>query len=344
VLASVFALVISSRALGADLESGLDSLAASLAKGLREKGVHRLAVVEFTDIRGYASALDPFLAEELTTRLFALDRNFRIAERRQLQRVLEEQKLTASALFDESTIAAVGKALGIQAIVTGSISDLGSEVRVNARAISVDTAQVFAAAAVSLPMEGGVEHLVRQPAPSEVSSSTRGVPGASRPAQPSGSVYQNRNLRVAVTSLSLDQGQRRAVVVVDLENLSTEDLLVAHSRDGVLTDSDGSVYELRSVTGLNRRWGKRTFDGDEGCDNDPCTELRARERTTVQLFFDASRSGLHGAGSVRDGGRATRAPARNSGRLYAVSFELVVHDSSGWKTVAVGIPSVRGTT
>ena len=58
-------------------------------------------------------------------------------ERRQLARILREQELTASSLFDADNIAELGQMLGIDALVTGSIADLGASVKINARAISV---------------------------------------------------------------------------------------------------------------------------------------------------------------------------------------------------------------
>lgn len=252
-LATLFA-GSSASGVGASLEEGLDSMAASLAAGLGEHGVHRLAVVEFTDIRGYESALDPFLAEELTTRLFALDRTFRIVERRQLQRVLEEQKLTASALFDESTIAAVGKALGIEAIVTGSVSDLGSEVRVNARAIAVDTAQVFAAAAASLPMSGSVEFLVRQSAapPSEQREEHQ---AEAIQVQPADAFYQNSFMRASIASVSrVGPGVRIALVV---ENLTAKTILLAvdeYHAPATLADHSGNEFYMSAMSGIRKWW------------------------------------------------------------------------------------------
>ncbi len=48
----------------------MKEVAASLGPSLSESGLKKLAVVEFTDLNGYRSALGPFLAEELTTQLF----------------------------------------------------------------------------------------------------------------------------------------------------------------------------------------------------------------------------------------------------------------------------------
>jgi TolB-like protein len=138
-----------------NLEDGVSELAQQISKNMTETGKKKIAVVEFSDLNGNVRALGQFLAEELITELFLISPGqFEVVERRQLMKVLDEQKLTTSGLLDAKAMDSVGKILGIEAIATGSITDLGNNVKVNARMIGVDTAKVFAVARTSIPKIG----------------------------------------------------------------------------------------------------------------------------------------------------------------------------------------------
>lgn len=323
-IAAALALVVASSApvKAGDLEAGLDSLASALVKGLQQKGVKRLAVVEFTDIRGYSSALDPFLAEELTTRLFVLDPQLNIVERRQLQRVLDEHKLTASALFDETTIASVGRALGIQALVTGSISDLGNQVRVNARAISVDTAQVFAVAAATLPLEGSVEHLVRN----AVAERGSGPAQQGRPTvQPGDAFYQNAFVRATVSSLVVTGSS--LTVSLNIENLTNGSLVLGRDQTSIM-DSAGNLFAVTTMTGMAKTaW--HTLQ--RGTCNGPCTTLGPRERTLAVLMF----------GEQEGQYRSSRSRDMQIAAPFSLSMEMFRFENGKAIAFTIGIPNLR---
>ena len=143
-----------------NLEEGISELAQQISKNMTETGKKKIAVVEFSDLNGNVRALGQFLAEELITELFLISPGqFEVVERRQLMKVLEEQKLTTSGLLDAKAMDSLGKILGIEAIATGSIADLGNTVKVNARMIGVDTAKVFAVARTSIPKIGVVARM-----------------------------------------------------------------------------------------------------------------------------------------------------------------------------------------
>lgn len=53
--------------------------------------------------------------------------SFRVVEREQLEKVLAEQKLTATGMIEPKTAAKIGRLLGAQIILTGSVTDLTVE-------------------------------------------------------------------------------------------------------------------------------------------------------------------------------------------------------------------------
>jgi TolB-like protein len=177
-----------------NLEEGISELAQQISKNMTETGKKKIAVVEFSDLNGNIRALGQFLAEELITELFLISPGqFEVVERRQLMKVLDEQKLTTSGLLDAKAMDSVGKILGIEAIATGSITDLGNNVKVNARMIGVDTAKVFAVARTSIPKIGVVARMWGTLITPEPIISTSPNPDAQGSLS---SVYTNKNSKI----------------------------------------------------------------------------------------------------------------------------------------------------
>jgi TolB-like protein len=228
-----------------DLEGGIQEIAQQLSAALEGGKVKKLAVVEFPDLNGYQSALGQFVAEELITQLSvgANAGRYDVVERRQLARVLQEQELADSSLFDAQSIAKIGKILGIEAIVTGSIADLATDVKINARVISVETAKVFAAASTKIPKTDTVNQLMRQSAGAVTSI---GASGASRPirVQSGSTFFQNNFLRVEATALYLSEGNRKATVSLMFENTTERDIYIA------VAEGEGCSVALMDENGL----------------------------------------------------------------------------------------------
>ena len=244
-----------------DLESGIRDLAGQLAQGMAGQ-VKKLAVVEFPDLNGYQSTLGQFIAEELITQLSAgkSPSQFDVVERRQLARVLKEQELSDSSLFDAASISKIGKILGIEAIITGSIADLGSSVKINARAISVETAKVFAAASVKIPKDDTIQQLMRQNAGPALQSSggiaaKTGIPRVAQ-RQRSDVYFQNGFLRVEISSVAFSKAKNRLTLSLVFQNTSSQDILLAmaanyyHCLTRVIDNSGVAVPSRDSSRGI----------------------------------------------------------------------------------------------
>jgi len=90
------------------------------SKMIEQRGIRRIAVLPFenpTDDR----AAGPLVAEELNLQLGKLG-VFDLIERTRITELLKEQDLDTLERFDESTAARIGKLLGVQAVVMGSVT------------------------------------------------------------------------------------------------------------------------------------------------------------------------------------------------------------------------------
>lgn len=144
-----------------NLEEGVAQLAQQISKSMQEKQKQKIAIIDFSDLNGNVTSLGQFMAEELTTQLFIVaPGKFEVVERRQLLKLEEELTLGQTGFIEEKSIKKMGQVLGVDAIVTGSMTDLGNTVKVNARLIGVESAKVFAVAATDIPKTGMVADLI----------------------------------------------------------------------------------------------------------------------------------------------------------------------------------------
>lgn len=86
----------------------------------------RVAVINFEDKAGYGHNVGQGVADMLVTSLVESEK-FIVIEREELDEILKEQGLGQSGLVTPQSAAKVGQLLGIQRIITGSVTEFGSK-------------------------------------------------------------------------------------------------------------------------------------------------------------------------------------------------------------------------
>lgn len=103
-----------------------------------------IAVLPF-ESKGIGSSLGQIdLLDKLITG-FVNSNRFKVIERAQLEKILVEQKLGLSGIIDVSTAAQIGKGIGVDGVVCGSITQGGNAVTIDARLIDTETAAIISA-------------------------------------------------------------------------------------------------------------------------------------------------------------------------------------------------------
>ena len=143
------------------LSSQLEKLTNQIISSLDQNKKNKIAIMEFVNMQGKVSNLGKYISEELTTRLY-LTGKFEVIERQLLDKIVQEQKISLSGLVDESSAAELGRILGVDAIATGTIGDLGTSVKVNARLISAESGKLFSVASTEIPKSDKVKVLLSQ--------------------------------------------------------------------------------------------------------------------------------------------------------------------------------------
>ena len=133
------------------LDEGVETLVKKLVVGMKESRVKRVAVFLTDGNRGVVSPLSTYLAEKITAALYD-SRAATVVERTRLTRIMDELALTASPRFDDHSVKSVGKLAGVDAIVMGVYSTVGTSViEINARLVSVETAELLAVGNARVP-------------------------------------------------------------------------------------------------------------------------------------------------------------------------------------------------
>lgn len=110
----------------------------------------RMAVFTFENVGIVDSTMKwgETISEMLTTSLINSNR-FKVIERSQLDKVLQEQALGQTGALDSETAVVVGKIMGLDAVVVGSVSKLTSVYEADARILNVESGEALAAASAS---------------------------------------------------------------------------------------------------------------------------------------------------------------------------------------------------
>ena len=130
---------------GSTWEDSLDEITRELTSSLLdqpEAAALRLALFGFSTPDAKPCEPGDAMVEDLTTRLFRS--GVQVIERHRLDEVIREQRLSASDLLDPNAAARLGRLVGADGVVTGTISAAGTVYRLNARVVRVETASIVA--------------------------------------------------------------------------------------------------------------------------------------------------------------------------------------------------------
>ncbi|MBD3226418.1 MAG: hypothetical protein GF313_16940 [Caldithrix sp.] len=195
------------------LDTQLNHLTGQIVQELLQTRTSKIAVVEFSDLENNVNQLGRFLAEELITRLFRT-RTFEVIERQMLHKVMEENRLTLSGIVDATSAKELGRILGVDAIATGSITDLGHSIKVNARLISTETGKVFSVASVNLIKNNTVKKLLGEPIDGQTKIPTPSVriPPKEKPTPQM--VVKKEGFSIVLQECTLSNGQITCTLLV----------------------------------------------------------------------------------------------------------------------------------
>lgn len=224
----------------------------------------RIAVARFSDGAAYHGS-GSGISDMLTTALVKTGK-FLVVERKDLDKVLDEQKLGASGVVTAETAPAMGKVLGVDMIVVGSVSELGTKKREIGGGISIFDAGVSsktARAAVDIRLVNTTTGEILAAETEEGTESTLGVGGR----------YDNIDFRdvSAWDDTDLGKAAREAIdncveLITDkMENIPWSGRVLKVNTDGTVLVKPGSEGNVTSGMELSVfQLGEEIKDPDTG--------------------------------------------------------------------------------
>jgi TolB-like protein len=230
------------------LNKRVDELSQQIAAKMTAKQKTTVAVVEFTDLQGNTTDFGRFLAEELITRLMETEK-FRVVERQLLNKVIAEQKLSLTGVVDPGSAKQLGKILGVEAIVAGTVTSLSQSLKVNARLISTETGEIFSVASAEIFKDESVTGLLTgggaAPTPAARPSPQPATPNKIRPLRAGDFLFELNSCKVAGDSVT-------CYLTVKNELAEDKPLWLYHPGTRIF-DEAGNEYK-----GVEGRLGSRT--------------------------------------------------------------------------------------
>ncbi|HMG75030.1 MAG TPA: FlgO family outer membrane protein [Pyrinomonadaceae bacterium] len=229
-------------------EAGLNDLATKIIIRFRGNQKKSLAILDFRDMDGKQTKLGIFLAEELTTKLFESGKFEKIVERAQLQRIIENNKLDITDMMDPSGASKLGKLAGVSNILIGSITNLGSVIKINGRIVDTQAGEIVSAASGEVAADQRIKALMTEVTPIGPSRGSDSQTSSQPKRLTSGRIYRTQvgDLSFIVTRCVL--AVSKVTCHMTITNSSAEIDFYVNGDLNYIVDNQGKQY---GVTGGN---------------------------------------------------------------------------------------------
>ena len=280
------------------LDRGVEVIAQDIAEPLPQDKKPLLAVLDFNDLSDCVSALGRLTAEKLVTKLFKTKR-VRVVERGLLKKALEELKFNLSELIDPNRAKQLGKQVGADAIVSGTITDTVSSVEIIARAIAVETGDVLATAEVEIAKDESIKQLVSQPLSCPKGQKEPAMVVGGPPPPKGGKELKFEDQVIRVTVRSLKKQDKSITLVVIYETILAQPVNIYFQDKGTyLLDENGNKWDWQSDTATlpNMHYGPQsTLSPNSKLTNKITFKATATGETNGRLFSLVNRLSFGGA-------------------------------------------------
>jgi len=138
------------------LDAELDALATKLARQVKESGRKKVTLLDFTDLQGKVTDQGRFIVEQLQVSLVEQRDGFAVMDRANLNKILQEHKLTLEGLVEPENAKKLGQFSGVDAIILGKVMPQNEAVTMTVSIIATDTAEIVGAAKARFAPEEAV--------------------------------------------------------------------------------------------------------------------------------------------------------------------------------------------
>jgi TolB-like protein len=144
----------------AQYEAQIKGITQELSKKISETGKKRIAVADFVDTEGTVTKLGQFISEEFNTFLPEAGQGFEVIDRSRINVLMRENKLNSTGLTDPNNALKLGKLAGIEALVYGTITPFGENVRVNIKILDLQRGVILRSLAGNITRTADINRLL----------------------------------------------------------------------------------------------------------------------------------------------------------------------------------------
>lgn len=156
IIVTFFFIVFSTKAQNA-MDDKIKALTNEIADQILAKGGTKVAVTTIAYKNCVSTEFGKYLAEELTGYLSTSGRKITVVNQELLEKLLEQNKLTAKGLLEAKNDAAkLGQVSGINALVYGSIITFGEDLKISLNVVKLPTLEVTGFAKSSFSLTNGI--------------------------------------------------------------------------------------------------------------------------------------------------------------------------------------------
>lgn len=145
-------------------QQDLTKLATDLAARIHGAKHTRVTVVDFVDLDGKPNKLGKFLAQQLQLALAEPERKLVVIDQSQLPKLFDQMKLLSEGLIDPETGRELGKIAGTEVLVVGTVMPSSMTIRVDAKAIDLQTASMIVGKSTNMARMGLLSKLANESA------------------------------------------------------------------------------------------------------------------------------------------------------------------------------------
>ena len=143
-----------------------ENLTNQIAQDIEEYEINKITVMDFVDEGNRISILGEYLSsrvvEAFTDRSLFQDRTFHVTQKGEVNETLQQLNLQHNYLYAKNDLEALGESLGSQAILTGKITDLGTNIDMHLTLTDVATGEVISSATQHLKRTKFAVEMLRQ--------------------------------------------------------------------------------------------------------------------------------------------------------------------------------------
>lgn len=136
-------------------------LVKKVTKVAREYDVNKVAILDFVDEEGKVPVLGEYMAARVIEEI-ARKKYFRVAQRGEVRDVLNRLNLRPARAYTHDEIMKLGEALNSQALVTGNLTDIGTDIDVHITLVDIVSGEVIASATEGMTRTRFAVEMLRQ--------------------------------------------------------------------------------------------------------------------------------------------------------------------------------------